>query len=131
MSDIDIDDSDARSLIRELDILGRNLPREVAAVTEKAAVGVKGDMQDDMRASAHFKGVAPSISYDLIITPGFAESEIGPVSGPGGRRGDLASIAYFGGVHGGGGTVRDPVHAAAEEAPRFERALDYLLNGLG
>lgn len=131
MSDIDIDDRDARSLIRELDNVGKNLPREVAAVVAKAAVGVKKDMQDDMRDSEHFKGAASSITFDLITTPSFAEAEIGPVSGPGRRRGDMASIAYFGGVHGGGGTVRDPMHAAQEEAPRFERALDYLLNGLG
>lgn len=131
MTHIDIDDTDARSLIRELDKVGRNLPGEVAAVVAKAAVNVKKDMQDDMRASNHFKGATGSISYDLITTPSFAEAEIGPVTGPGRRVGDLASIAYFGGVHGGGGTVRDPMHAAAEEAPRFERALDYVLEGLG
>lgn len=128
---IDIDDRDARSLIRELDNIGKNITREVEAVVAKAAVGVKKDMQEDMRDSKHFKGAASSISYDLIATPSYVEAEIGPVSGPGRRRGDLASIAYFGGVHGGGGTVRDPIHAANEEAPRFVRALDYLLNGLG
>jgi len=130
VTDIDIDDHEARELIRELDKVGRNLPRDIVPVVTKAGVNVKNDMRDDMRDSRHFRGAAPAITFDIIATPGFAEAEIGPVSGPGRRIGDLASIAYFGGVHGGGGTVRDPIHAAKEEAPRFERALDYLLEGL-
>ena len=128
---IEINDSDARSLVRELDAVVRNMPREVAKVVAKAAVNVKGSMQEDLRDSPHFKGGAPAVSYDLITTPSYAEAQIGPVSGPGRKRGDIASIAYFGGAHGGGGTVRDPQRAADEEAPAFTRALDDVLRGLG
>lgn len=131
MTDIDIDDSEARSLIRELDAVVRNVPDDVAAVVEKAGVNVKKVLRDDLRGSRHFRGAAPSVTYDLIKTPSYVEAEIGPVTGPGRRVGDLASIAYFGGVHGGGGTVRDPMHAAQEEAPRFEKALDNVLGRLG
>jgi len=118
----------AREAQAWIDSAAKFVPDAVRPVIAKAAVNVKESMREDLRDSAHFKGGAPAVTFDLINTASYSEAEIGPVSGPGRMRGDIASIAYFGGAHGGGGTVRDPQHAAAEERPAFERAMEDVLD---
>lgn len=100
---------------------------EVVRVVGKGALNVKNGMRKDAEASRHFR-LAPHIGYDhFTFDPSGLSAQIGPQ-----RRGaaKLANIAYFGGAHGGGGTIRDPQRVADEEAPRFERALLNVIDGI-
>lgn len=115
------DAHEVRAFARDLRDASQRVAREVPRVVSKGALNIKTRMVDAMRSSVHFKGAARSISYDM--RDGGFEAEIGPVTGPGGVPGDLAHLAYFGGSHGGGGTVEDPQVALDAEVPRFERAL--------
>jgi hypothetical protein len=123
------DDTGARLIASQLDAAVRNLPREVAHITDVACAKTKKTMRADMSGSDYFKKVARSIGYDLIVTPGYVEGEVGPNTA-GATVGDLAHIAYFGGARGGGGTVRDPEEALQEEAPHYQRELDKLMGRL-
>ena len=78
----DVDDSEIRGLVRDLDRAVRNVPDEAAKVVAKAGVNVKESMREDLRDSNHFKGAASTVSYDLVKTPSYVEAEIGPVTGP-------------------------------------------------
>lgn len=116
-------------LARDLRKASAHVGRELVPVAKKGAGNVKDGMRNDMRKSRHFGQVASSISYDVERTPVKVEAEIGPETG-GRVVGDLAHIAYFGGINGGGGTVRDPEFHAHEEAPRFEKAVADVVDGL-
>lgn len=95
--------------------------RQTPPVIKRGAVNVKKQLVSEMRGSRHFRGAAPSIGFD--VTDGGFGAEIGPESEPGEQIGDLASIAYFGGAFGGGGTVADPQGALDAEAPHVEKAI--------
>lgn len=116
-------------LARDLRKASAHVGRELVPVVKKGAGNVKDGMRNDMRKSRHFKQVAHSISYDVERTPVSVEAEIGPETG-GRVVGDLAHIAYFGGINGGGNTVRDPEWHARDEAPRFEKAIADVVDGL-
>jgi hypothetical protein len=116
-----IDDREVRAFAADLRRAPQRVVDQVPGVIKKGAVEVKKQMVEEMGSSFWFKGAKPSISFD-ILDGGFT-AEIGPVSGPGGMAGDLASLAYFGGSSGGGGTVPDPVGALNADAPRMEKAL--------
>lgn len=94
----------------------------IRPVVSKGALNVKKAMQDDFKASVHFKQVAAGVTYDVESDRDGVEAVIGPDAD---RRpaANLANIAYFGGAHGGGGTVRDPQLAAEDEADAFEKFL--------
>jgi hypothetical protein len=123
---IDVDARDAFRAAADLAGFADELAGAVKPVVAKAAVNVKATMQDDMRESAHFRQVATRISYDIRAGQGWAEAQIGPNT-EGATVGDLAHFAYFGGANGGGGTVRDPLDAAMEEAPAFEKYMAALV----
>jgi hypothetical protein len=118
---VSVDASDARRFAADLTAATQRVVDQAPKVVERGALNIKNQMRDAMRSSAHFKGAARSISYDM--RDGGFEAEIGPVTGPGGVPGDLAHLAYFGGSRGGGGTVEDPQAALDAEVPRFEKAL--------
>jgi hypothetical protein len=102
----------------------RQIPADMVpklrGVVAKSAVNTKNIMRKDAQGSAHFKQLAPTISYDLTVNSfggdGVIEAEIGP---SGGGSASLAGIAYFGTSRAGGGTVRNPEDAMLEEAPNF------------
>lgn len=119
--EVEIDDGGTGAM---LDAAGRRISTEVRQVVSKAALNIKNTMRADAEASAYFQ-FAPRISYDLKGNASFSEAEIGPEKG---GAGSLANIAYFGGRRGGGGTVRDPQQALNEEAPRFESALQSMID---
>jgi hypothetical protein len=128
MATVDIDDSGLRAFEVDLREAGSGISAKVTPVVHRGAGNVQRQLNAEMRASTHFKGVLKDgrIDYDLTRTAteaggGIIEAEIGPRSGPG-RSGALANIAYFGGSR-GGGTVPDPAGALEAEAPRFEKAL--------
>jgi hypothetical protein len=114
---------------RDLSKAGDGLLGKVRPVVSKGALSVKNAMRDDMSKSAHFGQVARSITYDTRSGASWAEAEAGPVT-EGRTVGDLAHLAYFGGAHGGGGTVRDPQDALDDEAPKFFKAIEDVIGGL-
>jgi hypothetical protein len=81
-----------------------------------AAFEIKQAMNADFAHSPGFRrALAKSVTYDRLPSGGVV-FEIGPDAErkPGAA---LAGIAYFGGAHGGGGTVPDPsTHLAAKAA---------------
>lgn len=122
--------------LTELDAFGDELAASadqlldaVKPVVAQGAMDVRTAMRADIAASPHFKQVARAITYDTRTGAGWVEAEIGPKTA-GAVVGDLAHLAYFGGAHGGGGTVRDPQEALDDEAPYFEQALGDVLANL-
>lgn len=118
--DMSVDDG---GLSASLGRIPARLVAEVHGVVTKGAVNIKNSMRDDVESSRHFRRIAPTISFDQVGL----SATIGPEKR---RAGNLANIAYFGGARGGGGTVRDPQRAADEEAPRFEKALLKIIDGI-
>jgi len=130
MSEFDLDVSDLTKFGDELVAAADGLLAKVKPVVAKGALNVKTQMVKDMKASAHFKQVAHTIGYDDIeVDDGAVEANVGPAT-EGQVVGDLAHLAYFGGAHGGGGTVPDPQTALDDEAPKFEDALTKIVNEL-
>lgn len=122
-----IDDREIREFAADLRRAPQRVVDKVPGVIKKGMTKIKAQMVEEMGASFWFKGAKPAISFD-ILDGGFT-GECGPVSGPGGVRGDIASIAYFGGAQ-GGGTVPDPKGALDAEADRTEKALGDILGGV-
>lgn len=119
MSSIDIDITELRRAASDWGDARQQLMRKVRPVVSKGALQIKNAMRDDVERSRHFR-FAHTISYDVRGNQTFAEAEIGPAAG---GVAALAGFAYFGGIHGGGATVRDPGEALADEAEPFQRAL--------
>lgn len=130
---VSLDDSELRLLSQDLGLVPNGLIPKVKGVVRKGAVNVKNSMQQDFKNSTHFKPVARSIDFDEISSDVFGATSFAAEIGPNKSRhpaAGLAGIAYFGGAHGGGGTVRDPAEALVEEAPAFEEYLAQALEGL-
>ena len=111
----------------ELRQLSRDLAKgipvdKVAAVVTKGAVNIRAQLKGEASASSHFR-LASQISYDLRFGFTGIEAEVGPEKR---GAGNLANIAYFGGSHGGGGTLPDPRGALDAETPKFIKALEDL-----
>ena len=123
-----IDTSELRAFTAALTSSTARVERDVRQVVSKGALNIKRQLVAEMGASAHFKGVASSITYDLTGNAFFSEAQIGPKVGDG-QAGALANIAIFGGSR-GGGTVPDPKGALEREVPGFEKALGEILGGL-
>ena len=119
---VQFDMSEVRAVAADMRAVDGRLNRWTLGVIEKGALNIKNQLRSEMQASRHFKGAAGDIDYDIRHSPGVIEAEIGPRSGPG-NPGALANIAYFG-TSRGGGTVRNPEYALAEEMPRFIRAME-------
>jgi len=97
------------------------------SVGTHGALQVKRAMQADASRSRHFR-MARHISYEQTQAgPLVWEWQVGPEAA---GAGNLAPIAYFGGVHGGGGTVRDPQLAADDELPAIKRFMGEALGHL-
>lgn len=120
--EITVDDGGVTAALR-LATLG--LP----AVARDAVKDTASSLQKTMRADAqgHSPAIARSITTEMSGNAVFSEAKVGPVKG---GAGSLANIAYFGGTHGGGGTVRDPQLAANEVADGFVASLTNALGGL-
>lgn len=127
MTRIDIDVSEILALAADVTAAADGLVGKVRPAIVDGASKIKATMRADMAVSAHFGQVATAITYDLSSGREFTAAEIGPVQG---SPGSLANIAYFGGAHGGGGTVRDPAEAADEHIPGVERALTAIVGDL-
>lgn len=126
---ISADFSEVHKLVADFGHASARVLPLVDAVVKKGAGNVKDEMIADARASRHFRGMAGSISYDS--TSAYGLGSVGYVVGPDKDRrgGALGNIAYFGGAHGGGGTL-DIDKPLASEAPRMVKALEDLAGGL-
>lgn len=123
MTGVTVDNHEFREYAATLDAAAASVSRGVQQVVSKGALNIKTQMIAEALSSRHFKGFAPSISYDITAGGDSVEAEIGPVKG---APGSLANIAYFG-TSRGGGTVADPSVALEAEAPNFEKALADLM----
>lgn len=118
------------SQLREFAVQVGQVPHETRpkldAVTERAGLNIKRQLQAEARESKSFSVIARAISYDTIRTRDSSGVEVGPVKG---SPGSLANIAYFG-TSRGGGTVPDPRGALDAEAPRFEEYVGRIVEDL-
>lgn len=117
---MDFDAKELRTLAADLTRAGAKVLPEVEKVVFKGAMNVKAGMIAEAKSSRSFKGIAPSIDFDLTASANGVEAEIGPRHGPG-EAGNLANIAYFG-TSRGGGTV-DFEKPMNDERPKFEKAI--------
>ena len=121
MPSVEIDASELREFSTELGKVPTKVVTGVRPAVVKAGVNMKNQLREEMDKSKHFKA-SRSINFD--VSDGGMAVEVGPTKS---GAGNLANIAYFGGAHGGGGTVPDPRGALEAEAPRFEKALTDLV----
>lgn len=120
MEQLRIDDSDLKRLQASIDQAVAVTPGQVRAVVQRGALNIKRDAQARIGRGPHLPAYARAISYDSHETPIGAWAEIGPDKDK--AQGPLGNILEYG----------DPTHAPiphlapalAEEAPRFERALE-------
>lgn len=121
MPDITMDMSELREFTVQLDKAAHFAKAKTRPVIQKAGVNMKRQMQAEAAKSRHFR-IARHISYDTI-NDGMGV-EVGPEKT---GAGNLANIAYFGGVHGGGGTLPDPGNALRDELPNVTKWLEGLI----
>lgn len=126
MINVTVDTSEIQKLAVTLESDTRQTAKGVRPIVAKGALNIKNQLVKEARASKHFRGFAPAISYTLANYAGGASAEIGPVKG---SPGSLANIAYFG-TSRGGGTVPAPWGALEAETPNVEAALLRLVRGL-
>lgn len=93
---------------------------KVVPVLQSSGKAIESQMRAEAGGSRHFGKMAGHITAEMRQTFAGPEVEVGPEKR---GAGNLGAIAYFGGSHGGGGTVEDPRGALDAEAPNFERAL--------
>ena len=121
-----------RMLSADLRMAPSKLAPKINAVIFKGATNIKAAMRADMSASRSFGGTTPSIDFDMLDERDSVTAEIGPKTGPG-ETGGMGGIAYGTGVFGGsrgGGSVRDPIAALEDEAPKVEKFLGDVLGDL-
>lgn len=118
--------SDFDKFAAELIASGAKVAAGSRAVVQKGALNVKNDWQEALGDSPSFKGVKGTPTFDTKVSADGIEAEIGPRTA-GRQPGDLVSIAHFGGARGGGG-VADPQTFLDAEAPKFEAAMNALID---
>ena len=112
-----------RELSTDLGALGFSATRAAQKCVAKGAVNIRRRMRREASGERH--GMARFITYDLAL--GGMSAIVGPEKR---GAGNLANIAYFGGVHGGGGHIPDPMGALAAEVPKLEKALIDSVDGV-
>ena len=130
---VTLDDSQLKTFSQDLGLVPKNLVSQIRPIVRKGAMNIKKTMQNDLRKSSSFRQVAQSVDFDEFESGAFGSTAISAEIGPNKSRhqaAGLAGFAYFGGSPAGGGTVRDPAEALAEEAPTFERYLEQVVEGL-
>ena len=117
-----VDNRELYALAADLGKMPQVMARKSKPIFRRTALEVKNGMQADLRESRHFKQVALSVDYDVTEGGMLGALSMSAEIGPNAERNSsapLAGIAYFGGVNGGGGTVRDPVFHAVEQGSRM------------
>lgn len=136
MAKVNVDTSELRTLSADMHAIPDRLQRHVAPVVARGANNIAREVRENFEASTHFSPVARTVRYEISTRSAFGtgsvEAEIGPMSSDrgGGDAAALAHIAIHGSPRGGGGNVKDPIVALENEAPRFQGALEDLVEDL-
>lgn len=120
---IDIDDSEIRAYIAELDRLPKDLHDEVVKVGEKAALNIKKDWARAWSGHSYIAPLSRAVSYDRKFSGDKIEWEIGPDKGR--AQGALGNVIEFGTVN--NAPIPGGLPALDREAPRMERHLGDVL----
>lgn len=120
-------DADARRIAANIGKVRASAVKDVDAVVKKGAQNIKQGLEEGIRVSEHFRGMAGSISYEAQNGLGRVSYEVGPDKNR--RGGALGNVFYFGTSRGGGtGDLDGPVEA---EAPNLEKHLADLAGDFG
>lgn len=128
-----VDNSELYALASDLGKMPQAVVRKAKPIFRRTALEVKKGMQEDLRTSRHFKQIAASVDYDVNEYGAFGSLVLTAEIGPNADRNPsapLAGIAYFGGSHGGGGTVRDPIFHARDQGQKMIGYLELAAEGL-
>ncbi|MDR4533214.1 hypothetical protein [Glutamicibacter sp. PS] len=128
-----LDFTELKTLERDLGRIPAETVSKIKPIINKGALNIKTEMQKDLRASRSFRAVARSVDYDTFGSSGFGATSYSVEIGPNKSRDPaaaLAGIAYFGGAHGGGGSVRDPAEILAAEADVIESFIEKAIQGV-
>lgn len=88
----------------------------ILQVTRRAAANMKRELQSEAVGSRRFRGVRPSISWDVEVDAEGVSAEVGPEIGR--RQGSLGFIAYEGSAT-SGPRFPDPMGALEREAEPY------------
>ena len=122
-----IDTSELRALAADLGRVPAATVPAVEQVVKKAAQNVKDDWSRAVSGSARLRHYPRSITYDRRMTVGGVEYEVGPDKDK--QQGPLGNIAEFG-TSRTGPAKPGASQAMNREAPRFERAVADVVDGL-
>ena len=128
-----INNRELYALASDLGKMPQVMARKCRPIFRRTALEVKKGMQADLRQSTHFKQVAASVDYDANEYSMFGSFVMTAEVGPNAERNasaPLAGIAYFGGVNGGGDTVRDPVIHGRDQGSKMIGYLEMAAEGL-
>ena len=89
-----VDVSELRTLSAAMARIPDKVQRGVRPVVSKGALNIKQELQMDLASSQSFRGITFSVNYDVKVTAGGVEAEIGPDKSKYG--GALANVAIFG-----------------------------------
>lgn len=120
---MDIDDSDVRRYIAELDKVPTVLDRELIKVGERGALNIKRDWRAAWSGHSYIGPLPRSITYERRTRVKNLEWEIGPDKSR--AQGALGNVIEFGTVH--NPPIPGGLPALEREAPRTERALSDVL----
>ncbi len=117
---VSIDTSELRTLAADLGRVPDRALGDVRATTQRAALNIKRQLQDEAAGSRHFSRMPASISYETWEDAHGVGADIGPEIGR--QQGSLGFIAYEGTAT-SGPRFPDPAGAMEAEADAWERYL--------
>lgn len=123
---IEADTHELREYAADLTHATDQVVRAAPGIIKHGAMNIKKQLRKEAAQSRSFRSIAATITFD-VEDRGF-QATVGPEKRGGGN---LANIAYFGGVNGGGSTVPDPRGALMTEIPNVESEIGKLLTGNG
>lgn len=95
---------------------------EIAKIVGKGSGNIKQAWRRRWQGLAHAPALPYAIGYDVFYTFGAVRGEVGPDKNR--RQGALGNLIEFGSVN--NAPIPGGAPSLAEEAPKFERALDAL-----
>ncbi|GAA1992894.1 hypothetical protein GCM10009718_33270 [Isoptericola halotolerans] len=123
MTGISFDTSELRTLSADLAAAPESAAKKVPAILGRGAKNIRDQMRSEAEKSRRYFKLGYTIDYEKVREEGTSFStEIGPNRARH-EQAKLAHVAYFGGVHGGGGTLPDPQGALDAEAPEVMKYL--------
>jgi hypothetical protein len=121
---ISFDTTEVTALAAKIATAPQSARAKIPAVLGRGATNIRNQMRSETKGSTYFDLGSTITRSRMKETPTTFEVEIGPERRF--RQARLAHIGYFGGAHGGGGTLPDPEGALQTEAPAVMRYLAQL-----